>query len=67
MRRLPEFVLAFGRVTGFVVNFKSDFAIRYDLHGRPVAMLDEAVTNGHTDEEGNQLLPSAQSTGPSPD
>ena len=33
---------AFGRPVGFVVNFAPDHAVRFDLEGNAVEMLDQA-------------------------
>jgi hypothetical protein len=44
--RLPEGVPAFGRPVGFVINYSPDKAVRFDLNGQPIAILDEAVRPG---------------------
>jgi hypothetical protein len=44
-RRTP-IVPFFGRTTGFVVNYASDFAVKFDLNGDPVEMFDRAYTPG---------------------
>ena len=41
VRRTP-FVQFFGETTGFIVNYTPDYAIRFDLSGSPVEMLDHA-------------------------
>jgi len=37
---------AFGRITGFVVNYAFDRAVRFDLEGEPVGTLSRAVRLG---------------------
>jgi hypothetical protein len=44
--RLPEGVPAFGKPIGFVINYSPDKAIRFDLKGQPIAVLDKAVRPG---------------------
>ena len=44
--RLPEGVPAFGKPTGFVINYSPDKAVRFDSNGQPIAMLDKAVRPG---------------------
>ena len=44
--RLPEGVPAFGKTIGFVINFSPDKAVRFDLNGQPIAILDKAVRPG---------------------
>jgi hypothetical protein len=44
--RLPERVPAFGKPTGFVINYSPGKAVRFDLNGQPIAILDEAVRPG---------------------
>jgi hypothetical protein len=44
--RLPEGVPAFGRPVGFVINYSPDKAVRFDLNGQPIAILDKAVRPG---------------------
>ncbi len=39
-------VTAFGRATGFVINFSPDHAVRFDLEGKPVEALDRAYRLG---------------------
>ena len=41
--RLPEGVPAFGKPMGFVINYSPEKAIRFDLKGQPIAVLDKAV------------------------
>ena len=44
--RLPEGVPAFGKPIGFVINYSSDKAVRFDPNGQPIEMLDKAVRPG---------------------
>jgi hypothetical protein len=44
--RLPDQVPAFGKPIGFVINYSPDKAVRFDLKGQPVAILDKAVRPG---------------------
>jgi hypothetical protein len=44
--RLPEWVPAFGKPIGFVINYSSDKAVRFDSNGQPIAILDKAVRPG---------------------
>jgi hypothetical protein len=46
LNRLPEGVPAFGKPTGFVINYSPDQAIRFDRNGQPIETLDEAVRPG---------------------
>jgi hypothetical protein len=46
LNHLPERVPAFGNTIGFVINYSPDKAIRFDLNGQPIAILDEAVRPG---------------------
>jgi hypothetical protein len=43
---LPERVPAFGNTIGFVINYPSDKAVRFDLDGQPISILDKAVRPG---------------------
>ena len=43
---LPEWVSAFGKTVGFVINYSPDQAVRFDLNGQPIAILDKAVRPG---------------------
>ena len=45
VRRTP-FVQFFGATTGFVVNYDPDHAIRFDLEGNPVEVLNHAYRPG---------------------
>jgi hypothetical protein len=45
MRRTPS-VQFFGRTTGFIVNYRHDYAVRFDLEGRPVETLTRAYRPG---------------------
>jgi hypothetical protein len=45
VRRTPV-VEYFGPTTGFVVNYSSDLAVRFDLDGQPVETLSRAYTPG---------------------
>lgn len=45
VRRTP-FVQFFGTTTGFVVNYDPDHAIRFDLDGNPVKVLNRAYRPG---------------------
>ena len=40
--RRTRFVQFFGATTGFIVNYDPDRAIRFDLDGNPVEVLDRA-------------------------
>lgn len=42
VRQLPEGVPGFGFVTGFVINYSPDQAVRFDLDGQPLAALPAA-------------------------
>jgi hypothetical protein len=44
--RLPDQVPAFGKPIGFVINYSPDRAVRFDLKGQPIAILDKAVRPG---------------------
>jgi hypothetical protein len=44
--RLPEWVPAFGKPIGFVINYSPDKAVRFDSNGQPIAMLKESVRPG---------------------
>jgi len=44
--RLPEWVPAFGKPIGFVINYSPDKAVRFDSNGQPIAILDKAVRPG---------------------
>jgi hypothetical protein len=44
--RLPEWVPAFGKPIGFVINYSPDKAVRFDPNGQPIAMLKESVRPG---------------------
>jgi hypothetical protein len=44
--RLPEWVPAFGKPIGFVINYSPDKAVRFDPNGQPIAILDKAVRPG---------------------
>ena len=46
LKKLPEAVPAFGRVVGVTINYKPDFAVKYDLTGAPVEVLDQAKVCG---------------------
>jgi hypothetical protein len=46
VNHLPERVPAFGNTIGFVINYSSDKAVRFDLNGQPIATLDKAVRAG---------------------
>lgn len=45
--RLPRGLPGFGLVEGFVVNYTPDHAVRFDLEGRPVEILDTAYRAGY--------------------
>ena len=45
-KHVPEEVLAFGKVEGFVINYTPDHAIRFDLLGNPVETLGAAYRRG---------------------
>jgi hypothetical protein len=44
--RLPEWVPAFGKPIGSVINYSRDKAVRFDPNGQPIEMLDKAVRPG---------------------
>jgi hypothetical protein len=44
--RLPEGVIAFGRTTGFVINYSPEQAVKFDCEGQPIEILDRAVRPG---------------------
>jgi hypothetical protein len=44
--RLPERVPAFGKPTGFVINYSPVQAVKFDSNGQPIAILDKAVRPG---------------------
>ena len=44
--RPPEWVPAFGKPIGFVINYSPDRAVRFDSNGQPIAILDKAVRPG---------------------
>jgi len=44
--RLPPMIPGFGRVTGFVMNYTPDRAVRFDLAGNPMEALEEAYRRG---------------------
>jgi hypothetical protein len=44
---LPDSLLGFGAVTGFVVNYTPDEAVRFDRGGTPIERLDHTVRRGH--------------------
>ena len=54
-------VTTFGRAIGFVVNYSPDEAVRFDLEGKPVEVLDRAYRLG---EATFHLKGRAVSTGP---
>ena len=45
-KHVPEELLAFGKVEGFVINYTPDRAIRFELLGNPVVALDAACRRG---------------------
>lgn len=46
LKRLPRGLPGFGLVTGFVINHTPDHAVRFDLDGNPVEILDKAYRRG---------------------
>jgi hypothetical protein len=46
LERLPEGVIAFGRTTGFVINYSPEQAVKFDCEGQPIEILDGAVRPG---------------------
>lgn len=40
--RLPDGVPCFGKTTGFVINYATDKALRFDKAGRPVSIVSSA-------------------------
>jgi hypothetical protein len=46
LRKLPDAIPAFGRPVGVVVNYTPDRAVRFDLHGRALELLPQAVRSG---------------------
>ena len=61
--RLPQRVPAFGKPIGFVINYSPDKAVRFDLNGQPIAMLDKAVRPGPQFRLGGRPIP-AEPLGP---
>ena len=59
VRRTP-FVQFFGATTGFIVNYDPDHAIRFDVNGITVELLDHAhrpgEVNSQEDDAGRELL-----------
>lgn len=47
-KNLPYGLPGFGRVTGFVINYTPDQAVRFNLDGNPVEKLDKAYIRGST-------------------
>lgn len=45
-KSLPEELLAFGKVEGFVINYTPDHAVRFDLLGNPLETLDAPYRRG---------------------
>ena len=45
-QKLPEGIPAFGKTTGFIVNYSPDHAVAFDLCGHPTRKLNEAVRPG---------------------
>jgi len=46
LERLPRGLPGFGLVTGFVINYIPDHAVRFDLEGNPVETLNKAYRRG---------------------
>src|SRR5580700_10014665 len=46
---VPTSVAAFGETAGFVINFTPDHSVRYDLEGKVIETLPEAVRPGEAD------------------
>ena len=45
-KQVPEELPAFGKIEGFVINYTPDHAVRFDLLGNPVEVLDTAYCRG---------------------
>jgi hypothetical protein len=52
LERLPIGLPGFGKVTGFVINYTPDHAVRFDLEGNPVKTLDKAYWRGRVYMQG---------------
>jgi hypothetical protein len=46
-QNMPEQIIAFGSVTGFVVNYTPRLSLEFDRDGNPVAIRDKAQDVGH--------------------
>ena len=46
MAKMPDHTIAFGRPVGVTINYAPDRAIRYDLKGKAIEELSEAVRVG---------------------
>jgi hypothetical protein len=46
LARMPRKIPAFGAPRGFVVNYRPDAAIEFDLRGKPLAHFDAAIRPG---------------------
>lgn len=56
VRKTP-IVPFFGATTGFVINYRADFAVRFDPVGNPVEAMQEAYVPGHVQIEiGNRKI-----------
>jgi len=52
LERLPRGLPGFGLVTGFVINHTPEHAVRFDLDGNPVEILDKAYRRGRVYMQG---------------
>ena len=52
LERLPKGLPGFGFVTGFVINHTPDHAVRFDLDGNPVEILEKAYRRGQVNMRG---------------
>jgi hypothetical protein len=46
LRNLPKNIPAFGAVTGVVINYREDYAVKLDRHGKVIGHMDKAVKLG---------------------
>ena len=50
VRNMPR-VPFWGNTTGYVINYRSDFAVRFDLSGNPIEVLRDAYVPGQVQIE----------------
>ena len=46
--RGPKWASPFGRAVGFVINYREDYAVRFDLAGNPMACSEQPLRAGQT-------------------